>query len=173
MRKIFLFIIVLAILGACSSKTTTTGTANNVDKYSEDLSVWRPKETLPADSGKNTSKAAGETKKNEPLPEAKFAVNKQLDTILDSISKVNLQNGHVDGYTIQVYSGTKREEALNAKKALSTALPNLDSDVQYVQPNFRVRTGKYIDRFEAQKDYLAVKKHFPNAILIPDRISIN
>ena len=78
----------------------------------------------------------------------------------------------VDGYTIQVYSGVKREDALNVKKKLTQSLPDLESDVEYRQPNFRVRTGKYFNRLEAQKDYLAVKRHFPNAIVIPDRIGI-
>jgi hypothetical protein len=69
-----------------------------------------------------------------------------------------------------VYSGIKREDALNVRKKLSQSLPELDSEVQYRQPNFRVRTGQYFTRLEAQKDYLAVKRHFPNAIVIPDRV---
>jgi hypothetical protein len=93
-----------------------------------------------------------------------------VDPILDSIYKENISKGFVDGYTIQVYSGIKREDALNVKKKLSQSLPDLRSEVEYRQPNFRVRSGQYLSRMEAQKDYLAVKKHFPNAIVIPDRI---
>jgi hypothetical protein len=171
MKKIW-FVLSVVIAAACSSKTTNTTTTPQEGKYSEDLSVWHPKQVVASDTSKTSPQSSGE-KKPASVTEPKFTINKQLDTVLDSISEVNLKNGLVDGFTIQVYSGTKREEALNAKKALSTALPDLDSDVQYVQPNFRVRTGKYFDRFEAQKDYLAVKRHFPNAIVIPDRISIN
>jgi hypothetical protein len=100
-------------------------------------------------------------------------VNSQVDTVLDSIYRQNLSKGFVDGYTIQVYSGIKREDALNNKKKMSQSLPDLESDVQYMQPNFRVRTGKYLTRLGAQKDYLAVKRYFPNAIVIPDKIPIN
>ena len=95
--------------------------------------------------------------------EPNYAVTRQVDLVLDSIHDQNLKNGYIDGYTIQVYSGIKREDALNMKKELSLALPDLESDVQYRQPNFRVRTGKYFSRLEAQKDYLAVKEVFPNA----------
>ena len=104
--------------------------------------------------------------------EAKFAINNALDNVLDSISRINLSVGYVDGYTIQVYSGLRQEEALKAKKQLTTSLPDVSAEVQYVQPNYRVRVGKYYDRFNAQKDYAAVKRYFPNAILIPERIAI-
>lgn len=101
-----------------------------------------------------------------------YAVNEQIDAVLDSLYDQNLSSGYIDGYTIQVYSGINREDALNIKKKLSQSVPDLESDVQYRQPNFRVRTGKYLTRLEAQKDYLAVKRHFPNAIVIPDRIAM-
>src|SRR5690606_34665609 len=96
----------------------------------------------------------------------------QVDMILDSIYAENIRRAFVDGYTIQVYSGIRREDALEVKKKMTQSLPELESDVQYRQPNFRVRTGKYLSRLEAQKDYLAVRRYFPNAIVIPDRIEI-
>lgn len=170
--KIALMVILLLAFG-CSKKTTTTSTAD-AGKYSEDLSVWRDK-LIKDDTAKSVVTQVSTEVKKDPTRyvEPKFAVNENLDIILDSISKINLENGYVDGYTIQVYSGVKREEALNVKKDLTTSLPQLDSEVQYVQPNFRVRTGKYYDRLSAQKDYLAVKRYFPHAIVIPDRIAIN
>jgi hypothetical protein len=161
----------LFVVAACSSKVATTSTSSSTSGgYNEDLSLWRPKDAMPSDSVKNN--ATSQVKKPLEPVEAKFTINQQLDTVLDSISRINLANGHIDGFTIQVYSGVKREEALNVKKELSSSLPDLDADVQYVQPNFRVRVGKYYDRLHAQKDFLAIRRHFPNAIVIPERISI-
>jgi len=162
---------VALLMAACSSKVTTT-TTSPTGGHSEDLSLWRPHDVMPADSAVTASINPTEVKKPVEPVEAKFAVNATLDAVLDSISRINLANGHIDGFTIQVYSGIKREEALNAKKELSVSLPELDSEVQYVQPNFRVRVGKYYDRLQAQKDFMLIKKHFPNAIVIPERISI-
>jgi hypothetical protein len=104
--------------------------------------------------------------------EARHAVNQSLDVVLDSIDRINLSHGLVDGFTIQLYSGIQRDEALEVKKQIATAMPDLDADLQFVQPNFRVRAGKYFSRLQAQKDYMAVKKIFPNAVVIPDRIAI-
>lgn len=148
---------------------TTSGTAG-AGKYSEDLSVWRPEVPKATDSVKVLT---NERRRIDLYVEPRYAINDQVDAILDSIYDQNLSRGFVDGYTIQVYSGVKRENALNVKKNISQALPYLESDVQYMQPNFRVRTGKYLTRLEAQKDYLAVKRYFPNAIVIPDRVSID
>jgi hypothetical protein len=105
--------------------------------------------------------------------EATHTVNKQLDAVLDSIDRINLTRKFIEGYTIQVYSGLKREDALNAKKVLTTSIPKLESEVQYVQPNFRVKIGRYFTRLEAEKDYQKVKEFFPAAIVVPDKIAIN
>ncbi len=174
MKKFMLLALVVAM--GCSSKVSTTTATKEpapAGKYSEDLSTWRPREAVTDTVKKATTNPVNGNHQPTQYMEAKFAVNQSLDNVLDSISRINLANGHIDGFTIQIYSGVKREEALNVKKELSAALPELDSEVQYVQPNFRVRAGKYYDRLQAQKDYLSVKRHFPNAIVIPDRIPIN
>jgi hypothetical protein len=172
MRFVILIFALLFLVG-CKVATTTTSTTTG-GKYNEDLSVLRAKPGTPADTVKDSLPSKNTDTKRDPsyYVEARHAVNPSLDAVLDSIDRINLHNGFVDGFTIQLYSGVKREEALDVKKHVLTALPELDTDVQFVQPNFRVRAGKYINRFEAQKDYMAVKKYFPNAIIIPERVSI-
>jgi hypothetical protein len=170
----YFFAGVLLILVSCGPKVTSSTSSSSAGRYNEDLSVWRPKaEAVDTVKSNGTSTVKDSGKDRQRYVEPKFAVNESLDAVLDSISEVNLANGVVDGYTIQIYSGLKREEALNIKKEIAAALPDLDAQIQYVQPNFRVRAGKYFDRYEAQKDYMTIKKHFPNAIVIPERIPIN
>jgi hypothetical protein len=175
MRIVF-FALIAIVFVSCSSKVSTpSGGTASTGKYSEDLSSLRTSQ-LKLDSAKNAKTLTTGTKpvevKRDPAMymEARHTVNESIDVVLDSIDRINLSYGLVDGFTIQLYSGTKREEALNVKKQLSTSLPQLDADVNFVQPNFRVRTGRYYNRFDAQKDYMAVKRYFPNAIIIPDRI---
>jgi hypothetical protein len=174
--KIVFFVLAAIVLASCSSKVSTpSGGAASTGKYSEDLSSLRTSQ-VKMDSVKDAKAVTTGTKnvevKRDPAMymEARHTVNESIDVVLDSIDRINLSYGLVDGFTIQLYSGTKREEALNVKKQLSTSLPQLDADVNFVQPNFRVRTGRYYNRFDAQKDYMAVKRYFPNAIIIPDRI---
>ena len=169
MRNLPLLLIVCLVAFGCASMRTTS-TSTGTGKYSEDLSVWRPEARKVIDSAKTVTPER--TRTNQYVP-AKVAVNAQVDAILDSIYQQNLSKGSVDGFTIQVYSGTKREDALNIRKKLTQSLPELQSEVQYKQPNFRVLSGKYFTRLDAQQDYLAVKSYFPNAIVIPDKVSID
>ena len=166
-------LVALLFVSGCAPKTTTSATPTT-GKHSEDLSVYRPK-IDEADTLKTTTNTTVDHSVRNPSAyvEARQAINEPLDAVLDSIDRINLSNGVIDGFTIQLYSGVKREEALSIKKEMAFVLPKVDAEVQYVQPNFRVRAGKYIDRIEAQKDYITIKKHFPSAIVIPDRIPIS
>ena len=172
MRKLLLFVVVagLLITGCKSGQQTQKSTSAQDGKYSEDLSALRPKvEELPANA------ATPDQVKRDPKAsvEAKFTVNKQLDAVLDSIDQINLNARFVEGFTIQVYSGKNREEALNVKKQLTLSAPNLTTEVQYEQPNFKVKSGKYFTRLGAQKDFEQIKKYFPTAIVVPGQIVIN
>ena len=79
----------------------------------------------------------------------------------------------MDGYVIQVYSGTNRKEADSAQVKMNTLFPELEAKQNYRQPNFRVRGGKFIDRLEANRIYNEVKKEFSRALLIPERLIIS
>lgn len=140
-------------------------------KYHEDLSAYRPA----VEELQTPASTKQEEPKREPKAyvEARYAVNKQVDDVLDSIDRINLTRRFIDGFTIQVYSGLKRDDALTVKKNLLSYLPHLESEVQYIQPNFRVKIGKYFTRLDAQKDYMAIKRYFPGAIVVPDKIPLN
>jgi hypothetical protein len=157
------------VVGCASPKSTSTSSAPaSGGGYSEDLSVLRPKVEMPKDS----LPKAVEKGKATTWVEPKYAVNDKLDTVLDSIDRINLARKFVEGFTIQVYSG-KREEALNTKKQLGNLLPEISSEVQFTEPIFRVKAGKYYNWIDAQGDFTLIKKYFPAAIIIPDKIALN
>ncbi|MBL7850633.1 MAG: SPOR domain-containing protein [Cyclobacteriaceae bacterium] len=133
--------------------------------YHEDLYSLRPKLDEPVDS----------TAQREKLGEKRFVaatgnVNEKVDDVLDSINRFNITRKFIEGYTIQIYSGQNREEAMNAKKKMTEV--GLNGALEYTQPKFRVRYGNYYSRLEAQKDLTRLKKNFPNAILVPEKILV-
>jgi hypothetical protein len=167
-RSSVLIILATIVLASCAThKSTTTSTQSG--KYSEDLSVWRPKAEATVD---DTNTATPNERKQTAYVEPVYAVNKQIDVVLDSMDRYNLSRNYIEGFTIQIYTGLKREDALSAKKQLTTSLPDMDAEVQYVQPNFRVKVGKYYNRLEAQQDYSEVKRYFSSAIIVPDKLPI-
>jgi hypothetical protein len=136
--------------------------------YREDLSGLRPKvdQALTYTVEKDTV-----LKKNPNVTPLK-TVNAVVDVVLDSINVLNLTRKFIDGYTIQIYSGQKREDAMNVKKKMQDELPDLSANLQYQQPKFRVTVGKYFSKLEAQRDLLTLKSRFTTAILIPEKIMI-
>lgn len=149
--------------------TLWTGVAfgqKNRSNYHEDLSVLRPRFEATTDTGKVVS-----LRDKAPFAPSR-TVNAKVDTVLDSINRFNRTRKFTDGYTIQVYSGQNKEEAMNTKKKLSAEVSDLNAELQYTQPKFRVRVGSYYSRLEAQKDLLRLKKVFPNAILVPEKIML-
>ena len=115
--------------------------------------------------------------KLESEPEVKFlppshAVTENVNIILDSIARFNKARLFIDGYTIQVYSGLKREEAMNSIKKMKDEIKDLAPDLLYQQPKFRVKTGSYFTRIEAQRDLRRLKQIFPTAILVPEKVAL-
>ncbi|MEO7988337.1 MAG: SPOR domain-containing protein [Chryseolinea sp.] len=168
-RISFGVILITLVLGSCATQKSTT-TSTQGGKYSEDLSIWRPK--VEAVDNSATAVTSSERKQTAYV-EPKYAVNKQIDVVLDSMDRYNLSRNYIEGFTIQIYVGSKKEDALSAKKQLTTLLPDMDSEVQYLQPNFRVKVGKYFNRLEAQQDYSEVKRYFSSAIIVPDKLLID
>ncbi len=167
-RLSFLIILIAIVLASCATqKSSTTATQS---KYSEDLTIWRPKaEPIINDANTTTS---SEERKQTTYVEPKHAVNKQIDVVLDSIDRYNLSRNYIEGFTIQIYTGLKKEDALAAKKQMNAALPAMEADIQYSQPNFKVKVGKYYNRLDAQQDYSEVKRFFSSAIIVPEKLPI-
>jgi len=169
MQNLLYYLLVFClVLGGCAPSQKTTGTQGG--KYHEDLSGVRP--PIDDEVATDSLKSNPVKRDTKTYVETKYTVNQQLDTVLDSIDRINLKRQFIDGFTIQVYSGLKRDEALLVKKDLTLLMPDLEADVHYNQPNFRVRGGKYFTQLEAQKDFQTIKAMFPNAIIVPDKISI-
>src|SRR5258705_5756250 len=148
---------------------TFTAFSQKNKPYHEDLSPLRPKFELPVDT--KIKKDTIIEINRESITPTKTA-NANVDAILDSLDLFNLMRKYIDGYTIQIYSGQKREEAMNTKKKMLEEVPELIANLQYQQPKFRVTVGKYFSKLEAQKDLLALKGKFSTAILVPEKILI-
>ena len=158
-RNFSFLILVLVAMSAAGQKRNTKA------YYHEDLYSLRPQFPEVVDSIPRNMGAA----KTEVVPV--HTVNEKVNDVLDSINRFNVTRKLIDGYTIQIYSGQNREEAMNAKKKMLMEIPGLTGELEYNQPKFRVKVGAYYSRLEAQKDMLTLKRSFPTAILVPEKIA--
>ena len=137
--------------------------------YYEDLSALRPKASPVENQTKIDSASAPATRVSiSPTKN----INAKVDAVLDSIDRFNQTRKFIDGYTILIYSGQKKEDAMESKKKVIEGASHLTANLQYQQPKFRVTVGKYYTRIEAQKDLVTLKQILPNATLIPEKIMI-
>jgi hypothetical protein len=166
----YLLVYVVLIGCAAPKSTTTSSPTASSSGYTEDLSAVRPK----AQGGNTVDTAVTKTPagvKNTSYVEPKVAVNAEIDAVLDSIDHLNIARKYVDGFTVQVFSG-KREDAINVRKQLASLVPDINSEIQFTEPIFRLKAGKYFNWIDAQADYALIKKYFPAALVIPEKIPL-
>ncbi len=136
--------------------------------YSEDLSDHRPvvKELKPEET------AAPFRKTSEDYT-AKSDVTKLLNSKLETLAVNNKEIRAVSGLTIQIYSGSSSQLAYQARDSAMIILPEIRTNVEYSQPIYKVRVGKFTETLEAQRTLLKLKPKFPAAISVPTTIYIN
>lgn len=135
--------------------------------YYEDLSKLRPRIEFHPEVKKIDSTLV---EKKEIIPTK--MINAKIDVVLDSIDRFNLTRKFIDGYTIQIYSGQKRDDAMAAMGKMQEEAPSLNARLKYEQPKFRVTVGRYFSRLEAQSDLLLLKDLFVTASLVPEKIQL-
>lgn len=93
MRTLLIIALSLVSLSSFAQKTKPV---------QEDLASLRPHFTAPPDTAKHS---ASNVVRNAPMVTPRLMVNDKVNSVLDSISHLNLLRKFVSGYTIQVYSG--------------------------------------------------------------------
>ena len=162
-RLVLIFFCLSHFLFSCVNQKTTIS-SNDSRRYFEDLSYIR-------ESEKNFEKKEG-IKESYPS-KINLGINIEIDSILSIIKSEVGENIYTDGFTIQIYLGDDRDKAENTVEKLFELDSLIESKTVFTQPNYRVKTGKYLDRFEANYEFKKIKDEFPNAIVIPEKIKIN
>ena len=86
----------------------------------------------------------------------------KINTLLDVYKKVNSQENY---YQIQVGFGSY-QKAQNLKSQVEVDFPGWYSKIEFQEPTYRVRLGKFKDELLAQRKFLEVRKKYPNAMLL-------
>lgn len=170
--KQILTLLLILLVTACATTTKTGSTSD----YYEDLSVLRPVYSLPEsdDDPEVTLSTETQLSDNDTLDfNPQFDITQELDSLLDTIAVNNQRIRYVQGYTIQVYTGSSQDEANEAKAKVYQALPGSRPQVTYDLPNYKVKVGKYYYRLQAQKEFAIIRKEFPTAILAPQQFRID
>lgn len=74
-------------------------------------------------------------------------------------------NSKAQYYHIQVGFGN-HQKAQELKSQIDIDFPNWYSKIDFQEPTYRVRLGKFKDPLEAERKFIEVRKKYPNAMLL-------
>jgi len=73
-------------------------------------------------------------------------------------------------YRIQVGFGD-HEDALRIKSRVEIDFPDLPSKIDFDSPTYRVRTGRFKTRLEAERMFIKIRAKYPTAMLLKPKKS--
>ena len=133
--------------------------------YNEDLARHRKNFKI---RRKEASRDAQQEQSQKPMPIASLhPVNEKLDYLLEGRKRANQQASYITGLTIQVYTGSSREDALKVRSLLSQEKLHLQPEINHNKTNYTVRIGNFLDEKEAYPVYTLIKKRYPKAMIRP------
>lgn len=160
------FLLIGFFIAGC---VTTQKTSTASKSYQEDLGQYRPEVDTTFEVEVEKDKFRKTSENFDPNADVTDLLNTKLDTLAENNKKIR----YVNGYSIQVYSGSSSTEAYAARDTARVVLPEIRTDVEYKQPIYKVRVGRFTERLEVQRTLLKLKPKFPDAISVPHRIYIN
>lgn len=164
--KVSLLLVVLVCLGGCTPKVVSTSS----DSYKEDLSGYLPEfdEYEPVDPKSEVEDQSGTVKADYPEPTNH--IRKEIDQVVEMTVDYNKSRNVINGYSIQVYSGTEIREVEQAEAKLREL--SLKFNTRFTSPIYRTKVGKFYSKIEANKELRSIKKTFPLAVLVSERFRI-
>lgn len=86
----------------------------------------------------------------------------------------NKRSGGIPGFRIRIYSNLgsgARDQSQSAKARFYELFPEITPYREYDSPYFKVYVGDYRTKVDALKDFNQIKRYFPSAFIVPDKIN--
>lgn len=98
--------------------------------------------------------------------------DEKLDTLIERNIESNKTINGIQGYRIQIFFGSERKAASDAKSKFMQLNPDYEVYLIYQQPYFKVRVGDFRTKLEAQALFKKVLPEFERVFIIPDKINL-
>lgn len=86
----------------------------------------------------------------------------------------NKRKEGVSGYRIRIYSNlgnSARDESQDTKAKFYELFSEIPIYREYDSPYFKVYVGDYRTKIDALNDFKRIKRYFPSAFIVPDKIN--
>ena len=111
------------------------------------------------------SKAQGVTINEEPT------ITKMMASYT-GVNKVTTSTQMIDGFRIQLMATTDRRKVDQVMSSFSSIYQGVPVTWSQAQPYYRIRVGAFAQRDGAAKYLQTIKKDYPDAYIVTDKVSV-
>jgi hypothetical protein len=113
----------------------------------------------------STHGQASDSLSKPDLGEVKFVLSSKVD----SLEKKMRGKSEMKGYRVQIFLGSYAD-AKNARARFLNSGMKMQAYIEQNTPDYVVRVGDFRTNLEAQKYYAEIKKLYPQALLVVNKI---
>lgn len=95
-----------------------------------------------------------------------------LDNLIELYIKKNLSNDNFPGFRIQIYNGNSRDKMTDIQQKFKRSFPEVETYLVYQAPYFKLRAGDFIEKIDANKFLMSIRKDYPSAFLVAEEVVI-
>ena len=159
-KKINIYLLSLLVFSSCGiiNIRKSGGNIDRYNNYTEDLALSRiqfaelpTSETVTAESSSAS------------------AIDTELNRRISQIAEENSKEQFVNGFAILIYSGVDREKAFDIRNEAYSEFPQTQSYMEYQQPRYLVKVGRFVNKIEALATYEKMNTVFSSARIIKDK----
>jgi hypothetical protein len=95
-----------------------------------------------------------------------------IQKVIDKHIELNTTIKRVQGWRIQLFSNSERNEVMTIKSEFLTQYPSTKTYLTYQQPYFKLRVGDFADKNEAYQFMKEINDKFKGIFLVPDVVNV-
>ncbi|WP_339925465.1 hypothetical protein [uncultured Cyclobacterium sp.] len=159
-KKLNVYLLSLLVLSSCGiiNIRKSGGNIDRYNNYTEDLQESRVQfAELPEPESFSTESSSAS------------AIDSDLNRRINQIAQENNKELFANGFTILIYSGVDREKAFEIRNEAYSEFPKTQTYMEYEQPRYLVKVGRFINKIEALATYEKMNVVFPTSRIIRGR----
>lgn len=100
--------------------------------------------------------------------------DESIEKLLQAHRQVNKNQRGIEGFRVQIYTDSGNRSKLRTdrmKSEFDSRYPHVNSYIDYVEPNYRLRVGNFRNRLDAHRFLKQISSSYPLARVVADRIN--
>ena len=102
---------------------------------------------------------------------SKIIYYNNVDLLLKKYENIQLSNGGIKGYRIQISSESKKSIINDKRKEFVSKFPEIAIYIKYKEPYYKLRIGNFRTKLNAEKVKQKIRKSYPGAHIVSDIIN--